>query len=70
MARKIDLNRDFYDPVSRRCDTAGLAINRAEVGRVLAEAGQYLAKLPGHEALQVMAAWAARGHAEATESGA
>lgn len=50
----MNLN-EFYDKVSRLADTAGIKLNRAECGRVLALAFKELAKLPTAEALALLA---------------
>lgn len=48
--------KELVDDVSRRCDTAGTRINRAECGRVVATLFDTLSELPSLDALALVLA--------------
>jgi hypothetical protein len=62
------LNRDFYNPIKKRADTAKLSLRASEVSRVLKCAAEHLASLPSEQALSVIAMWL-RKHGASTKRG-
>lgn len=62
MPGKIDINKDFYDPVKRIADTFNQDVSADVVSRVLACASHYLHSLPTCQALAILSAWILEEH--------
>lgn len=62
MPSKIDINKDFYDPVKRIADTFNQDISADVVSRVLACASHYLHSLSACQALAVLSTWLLEEH--------